>query len=75
MTSLKTQKRRVDNAEREPTRAHCSLQHAAVVLGTAQHNVRRMVLRGELPGGWYRPPNGLNRRWWVSLAAVNKRRC
>ncbi len=70
MTSLKTLKRRLADARREPTEAHCSLQHAAMVLDTYRHTVKRMVLRGELPGGWYLPPGGRNRRWWVALAAV-----
>ena len=70
MTSITTHRRRLADARREPTEAHCSLQHAATVLGTYPHTVKRMVLRRELPGGWYLPPGGRNRRWWVALAAV-----
>ena len=68
-----TTRRREADAEREPTGSYCSLQPAALVLRTYPHTVRGMVLSGELPGGWFRPPGGQYRRWWVSLAAVKRR--
>ena len=69
-----TTRRREADAKREPTGPYCSLQHAALVLRTYPHTVRGMVLSGELKGGWYVPPGRRYRKWWVSLAAVNRRK-